>query len=533
MKYFSTRGGKDLLSFEEAVLTGLAPDGGLYIPETIPSLPANWQEQWKDYSFIDLSAAILRLFISPSEISDAELRALVDKSYATFRHPDITPLHKVGDKRFILELFHGPTFAFKDVALQFLGNLFEFFLLRRNAKKAGGEPQEKLTIVGATSGDTGSAAIYGVRNKANISVFILHPKGRVSPIQEAQMTTVTDANVHNVAVQGTFDDCQDIVKALFGDKEMNAAYHLGAVNSINWARILAQTVYYFHAYFAALKQLPADASLQFVVPTGNFGDILAGYYAKKMGLPMAKLAVATNENDILARFWRSGKYEKVESAAASGAGDSTAPALGASDGKQATAAGGVKETLSPAMDILVSSNFERLLWYLARQGVVAEEGQAATDEKEKRASASSILAHWMSLVKTDGRVEVPVAALELARQDFVAERISNEQTLDTIKFHFLADPSYIADPHTSVGLAAAALVAPQNAPNTTQIILSTAHPAKFSEAVSRALQGYSEFNFERDVLPEEFRGLLEKKRNVIDVPKADVELVKQVIKKYA
>ncbi|KAL1675653.1 tryptophan synthase beta subunit-like PLP-dependent enzyme [Schizophyllum commune] len=527
MKYFSTRGGKDLLSFEEAVLAGLAPDGGLYIPEYIPSLPSDWQEAWKDYSFVDLSCAVLRLYISPNEISNEDLRTLVEKSYSTFRHPEITPLHKLDDKRFILELFHGPTFAFKDVALQFLGNLFEFFLLRRNAQKKEGEPQEKLTIVGATSGDTGSAAIYGVRNKANISVFILHPKGRVSPIQEAQMTTVTDPNVHNVAVQGTFDDCQDIVKALFGDAEMNAKYKLGAVNSINWARILAQTVYYFHAYFNARKQLPADAELQFVVPTGNFGDILAGYYAKKMGLPMGKLAVATNANDILARFWRTGKYEKVDSAAASAPGEAD-PTLGSSDGKQATAAGGVKETLSPAMDILVSSNFERLLWYLAREGA---EGKT---EEEKRANASATLAHWMSLVKTDGRVEVPVAALELARKDYVAERISDEQVrIDTIKKHFLSEKSYTADPHTAVGLAAAALIAPQNPPNTTQIILSTAHPAKFSEAVSRALKEYFEFDFERDVLPEEFRGLLDKPRNVIDVPKADVELVKDVIKKYA
>ncbi|KAL1748246.1 tryptophan synthase beta subunit-like PLP-dependent enzyme [Schizophyllum fasciatum] len=526
MKYFSTRGGKDLLSFEEAVLAGLAPDGGLYIPERIPSLPADWQEKWKDYSFVELSCAVLRLYISPDEISDADLRTLVDKSYSTFRHPDITPLHKLDDKRFILELFHGPTFAFKDVALQFLGNLFEFFLLRRNARKADGEPQEKLTIVGATSGDTGSAAIYGVRNKANISVFILHPKGRVSPIQEAQMTTVTDPNVHNVAVQGTFDDCQDIVKALFGDKEMNSRYKLGAVNSINWARILAQTVYYFHAYFNARKQLPAGAVLQFVVPTGNFGDILAGYYAKKMGLPMGKLAVATNANDILARFWRTGKYEKVDSAPQSAPGEAQ-PALGSSDGNQATSAGGVKETLSPAMDILVSSNFERLLWYLAH------ESAEGASEEEKRANASAALAHWMSLVKSDGRVEVPVSALELARKDFVAERISDEQTLDTIKRHFLADQSYTADPHTAVGLAAAALVAPKNPPETIQIILSTAHPAKFSEAVSRALKEYFEFDFERDVLPEEFRGLLDKPRNVIDVPRADVELVKDVIKKYA
>ncbi|KAF8955061.1 tryptophan synthase beta subunit-like PLP-dependent enzyme [Flammula alnicola] len=424
MKYFSTRGGDQRLSFEETVLTGLAPNGGLYIPESIPSLPADWRTKWSKYSFVDLSVAVLSLYISPEEISTRELRSLVEKSYETFRHPDITPVKKLDDKTFILELFHGPTFAFKDVALQLLGNLFEFFLLRRNARKGPGETQEKLTVVGATSGDTGSAAIYGLRNKANISIFILHPKGRVSPIQEAQMTTVTDANVHNVAVKGTFDDCQDIVKALFADKGFNAKHRLGAVNSINWARILAQTVYYFLSFFHFQAQLPAgtsidDVEIQYVVPTGNFGDILAGYYAKKMGLPIGKLAIATNANDILARFWKSGRYEKVDSSVSAGEG-AAAPAVGSSDGKQATDASGVKETLSPAMDILVSSNFERLLWYLAFQNA------AGADVEEKRRAACKTLDGWMSRMKSDGRVEVPIPVLETAREDFLAERVSDD-----------------------------------------------------------------------------------------------------------
>ncbi|TFK53086.1 tryptophan synthase beta subunit-like PLP-dependent enzyme [Heliocybe sulcata] len=517
MKYFSTRGGEQLLSFEETVLTGLAPDGGLYIPEYIPKLPANWQEDWKEYSFQDLSVAVLSLYISPEELTLDALRTLVTKSYSTFRHPDITPLHKLGDKTYILELFHGPTFAFKDVALQLLGNLFEFFLLRRNAKKSAGEAPEKLTVVGATSGDTGSAAIYGLRNKANISIYILHPKGRVSPIQEAQMTTVTDANVHNVAVKGTFDDCQDIVKSLFADKAFNSKHRLGAINSINWARILAQTVYYFLAYFHARRHLPPSSDLQFVVPTGNFGDILAGYYAKKMGLLMGKLVVATNENDILARFWKSGRYEKVESVSGEGA---AAPANGASDGKQAV--GGVKETLSPAMDILVSSNFERLLWYLAH-------GDAPS---QSRQATCQTLKGWMDKVKSDGRVEVPTRVLALAREDFLAERISDVQTLDTIRDHYNGSPSYIADPHTAVGLCAARIVATHNSASTVQIVLSTAHPAKFSEAVTRALADVSGFNFERNVLPEEFRGLLTKQRRVIDVERPEVELVKEVIERY-
>ncbi|KAF9485728.1 tryptophan synthase beta subunit-like PLP-dependent enzyme [Pholiota conissans] len=531
MKYFSTRGGEQRLSFEETVLTGLAPNGGLYIPEYIPPLPADWRTKWSSYSFVELSVAVLSLYISTDEISTPELRTLVEKSYATFRHPDVTPIQKINDKTFVLELFHGPTFAFKDVALQLLGNLFEFFLLRRNARKAPGEAPEKLTVVGATSGDTGSAAIYGLRNKANISIFILHPKGRVSPIQEAQMTTVTDANVHNVAVKGTFDDCQDIVKALFADKEFNATHRLGAVNSINWARILAQTVYYFLSFFQFQAQLPAgtsidDIDLQYVVPTGNFGDILAGYYAKKMGLPIGKLAVATNANDILARFWKSGKYEKVDSSVSAGQG-AAAPASGASDGKQATDASGVKETLSPAMDILVSSNFERLLWYLAFQNA---EG---ADVEEKRRAACQTLDGWMSKMKANGRVEVPAPVLETARVDFLAERISDELTLETIKSYFEQPTPYISDPHTAVGLAAARIIAKTNPSNTYQIVLSTAHPAKFSEAVSRALEGSSSFNFDRDVLPKEFEGLLEREKRVIDVEKADINLVKAVIEDVA
>ncbi|KAG6898396.1 hypothetical protein C0992_004107 [Termitomyces sp. T32_za158] len=561
MKYLSTRGGNERLSFEEVqlfpisdvcrliislsqtVLTGLAPNGGLYIPEYIPTLPENWRSDWKNYSFVDLSVAVLSLYISEDEISESELRQLVEKSYKTFRHPDVTPLKSLDDKTFVLELFHGPTFAFKDVALQLLGNLFEFFLLRRNAAKSAGAELEKLTVVGATSGDTGSAAIYGLRGKANVSIFILHPKGRVSPIQEAQMTTVTDANVHNVAVKGTFDDCQDIVKSLFADREFNSTHRLAAVNSINWARILAQTVYYFLAYFQLQSQLQLstdtnidDVGVEFVVPTGNFGDILAGYYAKRMGLPVSRLVVATNENDILARFWKSGSYEKVDpSSGHDSSSGATAPADGSSDGKQGTATCGVKETLSPAMDILVSSNFERLLWYLAFENT-------SGSQAEKEMEACNLLGSWMSSLKEDGRVKLPVNVLLSARKDFAAERISDEemrtslslrefQTLATIQSFFNGAVSYIADPHTAVGLAAARVVARQSRENVRQIVLSTAHPAKFSEAVSRALKDDTRFDFDRDVLPQEFRGLLEKDKRVIDVERPDVDLVKAVIEK--
>ncbi|KAH7929011.1 tryptophan synthase beta subunit-like PLP-dependent enzyme [Leucogyrophana mollusca] len=527
MKYFSTRGGSDeTLTFEETVLTGLAPNGGLYIPETIPSLPQNWQNEWMEYSFQDLSLEILSLYISPNEISREELQTIIRKSYESFRDDQVTPLKKLDASTYVLELFHGPTYAFKDVALQLLGNLFEFFLLRRNARKAQTETPEKLTVVGATSGDTGSAAIYGLRGKANVSIFILHPKGKVSPIQEAQMTTVADSNVHNLAVKGTFDDCQDIVKELFADKEFNAKHRLGAVNSINWARILAQTVYYFLSYFHLRKQLSSSSSfeIQYVVPTGNFGDILAGYFAKRMGLPMGKLVVATNANDILARFWKSGKYEKSDSTSPSADGDATEPAGGASDGKQAD---GVKETLSPAMDILVSSNFERLLWYLAYENT--SNGQGVL---ERRTQACKTLESWMASVKSDGRVQVPTEVLTAARRDFIAEKAVDMQILQAIKAHFLAEPSYIADPHTAVGLHVARAIAKQNPENTVQIVLSTAHPAKFSEAVTLALTSQPSFEFD-SVLPEEFRGLLERERRVIDVERPESALVKAVIETQA
>ncbi|KAG8991858.1 threonine synthase [Tulasnella sp. JGI-2019a] len=548
MKYFSTRGADTFLSFEEAVITGLAPNGGLYIPQTIPTLPENWQEEWKSYAFNQLSHAILSLYISPSEIPSSDLKVLIDKSYAGFRHPEVAPTKKVetadGREVWVLELWHGPTFAFKDVALQLLGNLFEYFLKRKNARleeekgRALTEVEKnKITVIGATSGDTGSAAIYGLRGKENVSIFILHPKGRVSPIQEAQMTTITDANVHNVAVKGTFDDCQDIVKALFSDAAFNATHKLGAINSINWARILAQTVYYFLSYFYVLRQTPQTANTrhhscpQFVVPTGNFGDVLAGFYAKRMGLPMAQLGVGTNENDILARFWKTGRYEKVASVGEGEAVGATQPVLGSSDGQQAVA--GVKATHSPAMDILISSNFERLLWYLAFDATSKDR-----DDDARRNEACSVVDRWMKTMKSDGKVTLPVEVLEFARKDFVAERVSDEQTLETIKaFYRDCSPPYIVDPHTAVGLAAASRFHKKPRSYTTQhhpqVVLSTAHPAKFSEAVTLALSGQATFDFEKDVMPNEFKGLLEKERKVIDVERPDVELVKKVIEDVA
>ncbi|KAF8131020.1 tryptophan synthase beta subunit-like PLP-dependent enzyme [Boletus edulis] len=452
MKYFSTRGHPGEQSFEDVVLAGLAPDGGLYIPKEIPTLPENWRSEWAGLSYQQLAINILSLFISPDELPPADLVRLVSKTYtvgpSVFRHPSITPLVQLDPKTHVLELFHGPTYAFKDLALQLVGNLFEYFLDRRNSAKSPGEPPEKLTVVGATSGDTGSAAIYGLRNKANISVFILFPQGRVSPIQEAQMTTVLDENVHNLSVSGTFDNCQDILKTLLSDKGFNEKHHLGAVNSINWARILVQIVYYFSAYFQLLRNPDVDVAhseIQFVVPTGNFGDILAGYYAKRMGLPMGKLGIATNSNDILARFWTSGTYQKV-------------------DPNAGHVVGGVYATISPAMDIAVSSNFERLLWHLAYDIAVQN------DKTSKRAAACEQVRNWM---------------IAGARRDFVADKANDEQTVTTIRKYY-ETRSYLADPHTAVGLCAAEVFAKSNSTTTVQVVLSTAHPAKFAEAVQRA-----------------------------------------------
>ncbi|SPO30937.1 probable THR4 - threonine synthase (o-p-homoserine p-lyase) [Ustilago trichophora] len=530
MKYLSTRGGSERLTFEEAVLTGLAPNGGLFIPAEVPQLPANWESEWANLSFPELSHRVLSLYIpeDPAQggIPSADLQQVINKSYSTFRHQDTTPLVRLDDKEWCLELWHGPTFAFKDVALQLLGNLFEYFLQRRNKGKPE-DQREKLTIVGATSGDTGSAAIQGVRSKEDISIFILFPDGRVSPIQEAQMTTVLDDNVHNVSVQGTFDDCQDVVKALFSDADFNAKHRLGAVNSINWARILAQIVYYFSAYFSFRKQLGLSASeptpkdLEFVVPTGNFGDILAGYYAKRMGLPVSRLVVATNENDILQRFWATGRYEKSSASPTNVASSAqTEPAQGSSDGAQQ---GGVRATLSPAMDILVSSNFERLLWYIAYESQSSANSSLSQVEKEE--AAGKQLASWMHSLKTEGRMVVDDAQLALARRDFAAERVSDSEIRDTVLEYFTRKPtqaypsgSYLVDPHTAVGFKAAANVVASSGSKPHQIVLSTAHPAKFAEAVTSSLESAgAQFDFERDVLPKEMVGLLEKERRVINV----------------
>ncbi|KAE8356746.1 threonine synthase [Aspergillus coremiiformis] len=507
-KYLSTRGGDYDLSFETVVLKGLAADGGLFLPHEVPT--ANDWRNWKDLTYAELALKIFSLYISTSEIPTDELKGIIDRSYSTFRADDITPLvHLQGENLYLLELFHGPSYSFKDCALQFLGNLFEWLLVRKNRGKQA-KDKHHLTVVGATSGDTGSAAIYGLRGKKDVTVTILHPKGRISPIQEVQMTTCTEENVHNLAVTGTFDDCQDIVKALFGDSDTNQSLKLGAVNSINFARILAQIVFYFYAYFSLAKKsssFQVGDKVRFVTPTGNFGNILAGYFAQKMGLPVDKLVVATNENDILHRFWTTGRYEKHPEPSTGSKPDAC------------------KETLSPAMDILVSSNFERLLWFLAKEYAAAN---GMDNRSSKKQASENILAWYQSLKATGGFGPIHQDMLRNGRVIFESDRVSDPETLATIKSCY-QETKYVLDPHSAVGVTVAKRSISRTSTATPHISLSTAHPAKFSDAVTSALKDEAGFNFDAQVLPDELKALLQKETRVTTVDNSWVA-VREIIK---
>lgn len=499
-KYYSTRSSEKAVSFEHAVIEGLAPDGGLYLPEKVCAAPPDWVSKWRSLSFAELAVEIFKLYISPSEIPVEDLEKLVEKSYKTFRSEEVTPLYTLNSKRrlYLLELFHGPTYAFKDVALQLVGNLFEYFLHKRNEGKATSAPdRERITVVGATSGDTGSAAIYGLRNKKDVSVFILYPTGRISAIQEQQMTSVMDPNVHTISVPGTFDDCQDLVKQMFGDRKFNAKYHLGAVNSINWARILAQITYYFKSYFALLERLGWTRGqplprVKYSVPTGNFGDILAGYYAREMGLNI-ELLIATNANDILYRFLNSGSYAKE---------------------------GEVHTTLSPAMDIVVSSNFERFLWHAARHTI------ASTN-----VDAGKLVKSWMEELKNKGSFTVPDEVHQYARSIFTAQRSNDAQTKATIsEVYREISKNYILDPHSAVGVSAAlAEMASDADTKKIYVVLATAHPAKFADAVNDSLQGISGYSFEADVLPNEFKIMMKSETKKIFASTTSKDEIEQII----
>ena len=420
MHYISTRGKTEPRTFQETVITGLAPDGGLLIPESIPDFSRRLYELGK-MSYTDLAATIIQPFV---DIPQADLQHLIKASYSQFRG-EIAPIIRAGPVH-ILELFHGPTLAFKDFALQWLGNLFEYILARTN---------KELNILAATSGDTGSAAIYGVRGRRNIRIFVLYPHGRISPVQEKQMTSVGDNNVFPLAVEGTFDDCQNIMKAIFCDAEFKNKYSLGAVNSVNWARILAQIVYYFYAGLQVL-QSTKRYKIQFAVPTGNFGNILAGYYAWRMGLPIARLILATNENDILSRFFQTGIYSRSK----------------------------VLPTLSPSMDIQVASNFERYLYYRLKE--------------IRHTDPSKELVQLLQEFEKTGSVNMKLPLDQL----FVAGATGTAETVDTIRKYYL-DYTYLLDPHTAAGIN----VAEQHLFNEwPTICLATAHPAKFEDAIRQA-----------------------------------------------
>ena len=420
MRYVSTRGGVEPCRFEEALFAGLAPDGGLFLPERWPRLEREELAALQGAPYQDVAARVLAPFVG-NDLSEAELRELIARAYAGFDHVAIAPLRQLDAGEWLLELFHGPTLAFKDIALQLLGLLFEHFLARR---------ERAITIIGATSGDTGSAAIAACAGRARMTIVILHPDGRISEVQRRQMTTVAAENVHNVAVRGTFDDCQALVKAMFHDAALRERLNLAAINSINWGRIMAQAVYYVSA---ALALGGPWRKVSFAVPTGNFGDVYAGYVAHRMGLPIAQLIVATNRNDILARFFASGIYR----------------------------AGAVAPTMSPSMDIQVASNFERLLYDLY-------DG----DGEE--------VARLLGGFAARGSLRVSDDALGRARELFDAARVGEDETAATIA-EVLRATGQLVDPHTAVGIRAGrACRADESIP---LIALATAHPAKFPDAV--------------------------------------------------
>ena len=461
MRYLSTRGQVRGIPFKQAVMMGLAEDGGLLLPESIPQLTGTELDRLAGLPYPRLAFELLAKFID--DIPAADLKELVDRSYATFTHPEITPVVKHGDVH-ILELFHGPTLAFKDVALQLLGNLFEYLLAETGAH---------MNILGATSGDTGSAAIYGVRGKRGINIFILHPHGKVSKVQELQMTTVTDPNVFNLAIRGTFDDGQRIVKEIFGDLEFKKRFALGAVNSINWARVLAQVVYYVYAW-GKVQAATGCREVVFSVPTGNFGDIFAGYVAKRMGVPIRRLILATNANNILARFVNAGDYS----------------------------IGAVHPTLSPSMDIQIASNFERYLYYLYGEDSGRVRGAFAEFGKTGKLTFSA-----------DERQEIS--------RTFSACDVDDAGILDEIR-SFHTTTGYVLDPHTAVGVRAAQAFPGDGTP---VICLATAHPAKFPEAVQQAIG-------REPVRPSSLNGLEERPRRC-EAIEADTAVIQAFLEQHA
>ncbi len=463
--YFSTRGGETGLSFTDVLLGGLARDGGLYLPESWPQFSAGELKALSGASYSDIAYHVMKPFIG-DDIPDEALKKIIADVYGqNFSHAAVAPLVQIGPSGWIMELFHGPTIAFKDYALQMLGRLFDYVLEQKG---------QRVTIVGATSGDTGSAAIEACKSCKNIDIFILHPHGRTSDVQRRQMTSVIAPNVHNIALEGTFDDCQDHVKAMFGDEAFRTDMNLSAVNSINWARIMAQIVYYVSA---ALSLGTPDRPVSFAVPTGNFGNVFAAYAAKQMGLPIDKLIIGSNRNDILTRFFDSGEMKKT----------------------------GVEPSLSPSMDIQISSNFERYLCDLMGRDAKA-------------------LTKTMTAFKDTGHFELGDNLMKQARSDFAAYACDDETTLAMMRECYEAT-GYLLDPHTAVGLYAG-WKARENGDisdlSVPLIALACAHPAKFPDAVEKAVGG-------RPPLPAHLADLFEREEKY-DVLANDLESVKTYVK---
>jgi threonine synthase len=456
MKYISTRNNKETFEFKDVFIKGLADDGGLFIPESLTKYSEIEINSFAKLEYSDLAKKIISTFIGDF-MSENDVSNIIDKSYSVFRKKNVVNLIKVGD-RSVLELFHGPTLAFKDVAMQLLGNFYEYYLNNEN---------QKINIVVATSGDTGAAAIDAIKGKKNVNIFVLHPHNRVSSVQRKLMTTVKDENVFNIAINGNFDDCQNLVKSMFADKNFSNEINMSGVNSINWARIIAQSVYYFYSYFLIEDK---DEPINFSVPTGNFGDVYAGYLAKKMGLPINKLIVATNQNDILHRAISKGSYE-VEK---------------------------VAETISPSMDIQIASNFERLIYDLNN-------------------GDDSLTAKAMNDIKEKGKYLIDQEKLDKINNNFLSAKMSEDEVLKTIELVYKKF-DVVLDPHSAIGYGAFDKVNISG----NNIVLATAHPCKFPDAIKNAINLNAE-------LPKELKYILNEKENykIID---NNIDEVKKHIK---
>jgi len=456
MNYISTRNSSNSFKFEDVFIKGLADDGGLFVPKSLHKYNQKELLKFKNLEYKELAKEIIYPFIGDF-MSENDLSKIIDKSYSVFRKKNVVDLVKIGD-RSVLELFHGPTLAFKDVAMQLLGNFYEYYLSNK---------KEKINIVVATSGDTGAAAIDAIKGKENINIFVLHPNNRISSVQRKLMTTSKEKNVFNIAVEGSFDDCQNIVKAMFTDKVFTNEIKMSGVNSINWARIIAQSVYYFYSYF-----LVEDNSepINFSVPTGNFGDVYAGYLAKKIGLPVNKFIVATNQNDILHRAITNGTYN-VEN---------------------------VLETISPSMDIQIASNFERLIFDLNNQ----------SDKKTIEV---------MKGIKEKGKYEIQKEFLDRINVDFLSSRMDENEVLNTIKSIYEKFDK-VLDPHSAIGYGAFDKVNLKG----NNIVLATAHPCKFPDAIEKAANIKAE-------LPSELAFILDEKENY-DILENNLNKIKQHIK---